>query len=139
MILTQKYPLIQYESLPAKYQEAYNFQKAASILADHGFITNLLQYDWEGADFIAMHINGDYLKVQLKARIHTSPIYVGKDIYIMFEEKLRKNWYFYPHDELWNYTLKKYDSSTTYAREGLNHGSLTQWMLEWLDPYILSR
>ena len=52
-MLLKKYPKVDYKKLPKKLQESYNFQKASSILADYGFVTNLLKYDWMGADFLA--------------------------------------------------------------------------------------
>ncbi len=57
---------IQYANLNAKQKETYNFQKFSSILADYGFATLKLNDDWNGADFIAQHINGEnYLKILL--------------------------------------------------------------------------
>lgn len=58
-----------YASLTRKQQEIFNFQKAASILADYGFKVIKLSDDWNGANFIAQHFNTDsFLKVQLKGR-----------------------------------------------------------------------
>ena len=53
---------ILYSKLNARQQENYNYQKASAILADYGFNTLRLSDDWQGADFIAIHINGkDFL------------------------------------------------------------------------------
>ena len=62
-MLNKKYQKIDYSDLKGKgkAQESYNFQKASAILADYGFFTNLLKYDWLGADFLAQHLNGDWL------------------------------------------------------------------------------
>lgn len=38
--------------------EAYNFQKVSGVLADFSFATIRLTDDWQGADFIAQHIDG---------------------------------------------------------------------------------
>ena len=47
----------------------YNFQKVSSKLADYGFNCMWLNDDWQGADFIACHIDGDrFIKIQLKGR-----------------------------------------------------------------------
>jgi hypothetical protein len=47
-------------------KENYNFQKASGILADYGFTTIRLSDEWNGADFIAQHANGEtVLRVQL--------------------------------------------------------------------------
>lgn len=68
-------------------KESYNFQKASAVLADYGFVTNLLPYDWMGADFLAQHLDGDWLKIQLKGRVTIDPKYENKEIFIMFEDK----------------------------------------------------
>jgi len=90
---------IRYEDLNAKAKEMYNFQKVAARLADYGFTCLWLTNDWQGADFIAVHLDGSTdLKVQLKARMTFSKKYIGKDVYICFRsgEKV----FLYPHDEV---------------------------------------
>ena len=90
---------ILYSNLNARQQENYNYQKASAILADYGFNTVRLSDDWQGADFIAIHINGkDFLKVQLKGRLTFEKKYLGRDIWICFSYK--GNWFLYPHDKL---------------------------------------
>ena len=90
---------INYTDLNAKAKEMYNFQKFSSILADYGYTTMWLNNDWEGADFIAVHIDGaTTLKIQLKGRFSFSKKYMGKNILIAFIEN--EKYYIYPHDEL---------------------------------------
>ncbi|HBA36365.1 TPA: hypothetical protein DCZ15_00660 [Candidatus Falkowbacteria bacterium] len=90
---------ILYSKLNARQQENYNYQKASAILADYGFNTLRLSDDWQGADFIAIHINGkDFLKVQLKGRLTFEKKYIGRDIWICFS--YQDNWFLYPHDML---------------------------------------
>jgi hypothetical protein len=60
---------ISYDELDGKQKEAYNLQKVSAILADIGFVTIRMTSDWGGADFIAQHLNGVFLKVQLKSRL----------------------------------------------------------------------
>lgn len=104
---------IRYKKLNARQMENFNFQKVASTLADYGFNCIRLSDDWEGADFIACHIDGNtFLKIQLKGRLTFQEKYNGKNIYIAFNacEKCNKcgrcncnegrKWYIYPHDEL---------------------------------------
>ena len=110
-MLLKKYPKIKYSALPSKAKESYNFQKASAVLAQFGFITNLLKYDWYGADFFAQHINGDWLKIQLKGRLVTSPAYEGKNLFIMFEDKENSKWYLYPHDELTKFCRANYPNA----------------------------
>lgn len=89
---------IDYTNLNSRQKENYNFQKVAGHLADYGYNCLRLSDDWNGADFIACHIDGKrFLKVQLKGRLTFEKKYIGKDIYIAFPYDGR--WYIYPHDE----------------------------------------
>ena len=88
---------IDYSQLNARQKENYNFQKISGILADFGFSTIRLSDDWQGADFIAQHIDGTiFLKVQLKGRLTLFRKYIGKDLWVCFREK--DEWYLCPHD-----------------------------------------
>jgi hypothetical protein len=88
---------IEYKQLNSRQKENYNFQKIAAKLADYGFNCMWLNDDWQGADFIACHIDGtSFLKVQLKGRLTINQIYNAKDIYIAFNQN--GDWYIYPHD-----------------------------------------
>ncbi len=90
---------IKYNELNSRQKENFNFQKVASELADYGFNCMWLNDDWQGADFIACHINGDtFLKIQLKGRLTIDQKYSGKDIFVAFNQN--NNWYIYPHDQL---------------------------------------
>ena len=90
---------IHYESLNAKAKEMYNFQKVAAKLADYGYTCMWLHNDWQGADFVAVHLDGvTDIKVQLKARLSFARKYVGKEIYICFIDD--GEIYLFPHDEV---------------------------------------
>ena len=132
--ILSKYKRIEYIDLPSRMQESYNFQKASAILADFGFVTNLLKYDWMGADFLAQHKDGDWLKIQLKGRLTTDPKYEGKDIYIMFEDKKLGDWYLYPHDKLTEYCREKFPGKK-FTRDGHSNGTLTKWVTKWLHEF----
>ena len=136
-MLLNKYGKVAYKDLPAKLQETYNFQKASAILADYGFITNLLKYDWLGADFLAQHKDGDWLKVQLKGRLTTSPKYEGKDLYIMFEDKEAGEWYLYPHDELTAFYRENF-SDKSFSQNGHSRGRPSKPQREWLEKYRIA-
>jgi hypothetical protein len=133
-MLLNKYKKVVYRELSPKMQESYNFQKASAILAEYGFVTNLLKYDWLGADFLAQHKDGDWLKVQLKGRLTTSPVYEGKNIYIMFEDKDSAQWYLYPHDKLTKYCRENYPNEA-FTRLGHSRGRLSEWNKQWLKNY----
>jgi hypothetical protein len=90
---------IEYALLNARQQENYNYQKVSAVLADYGFATLRLTDDWQGADFIAQHVDGErFFKIQLKGRLTFSKKYSGKALYIAFHTA--SEWYLYPHDEL---------------------------------------
>lgn len=90
---------INYGKLNSRQKENYNFQKVASALADYGFNCMWLNDDWQGADFIASHIDGStFLKIQLKGRLTFDKKYNNKDIHIAFNQD--GQWYVYPHDIL---------------------------------------
>jgi len=89
-----------YIKLNAKQKEIFNFQKIAAILADYGYNCIKLADDWQGADFLAYHVNGEItLKVQLKSRLTINKKYCDKDIWIAFPYK-QQHWYFIEHDLL---------------------------------------
>ena len=97
---------IEYRGLNARQKESFNFQKVASTLADYGFNCIRLSDDWQGADFIACHIDGKtFLKIQLKGALTFEKKYNGKNIYIAFNQDGK--WYLYPHDELQKKFLRR--------------------------------
>ena len=70
MSSTLKLHKIDYRKLNGRQQENYNFQKISGLLADYGFTTIRLSDDWNGADFLAQHVDGKtVLRVQLKGRL----------------------------------------------------------------------
>ena len=90
---------ITYSDLNSRQKENFNFQKVAAQLADYGFNCLRLTDDWQGADFIACHINGDtFLKVQLKGRLMIDRKYQGKEIHVAFIHGDAV--YLYDHDQL---------------------------------------
>jgi len=121
--LLKQFDRVSYKKLNKKMQEAYNFQKASAVLADYGFVTNLLKYDWQSADFLAQHMNGKWLKIQLKGRLTCSPKYYGNDLYIMFQDKDDKTmpWYLLHHDDFMN-EVKRIKPNSTGANNGISMG-----------------
>jgi len=88
-----------YSDLNSRQKENYNFHKVAARLADYGFNCLRLTDDWQGADFIACHINGEtFLKVQLKGRLVIDRKYQGKNIHVAFIHG--DTVYLYDHDML---------------------------------------
>ncbi|MCL5061910.1 MAG: hypothetical protein M0Z70_02920 [Nitrospiraceae bacterium] len=138
-MITRKYRKITYYKLNARQKENYNFQKVSAVLADYGFITLRLNDDWQGADFIAQHIDGKtFLKIQLKARLTFDKKYLGKCLFIVFSEQNR--WYLYPHADLFEIISKKSNivESQSWKEKGLYHyPKIPDRYKELMDSYAL--
>ena len=130
---------IRYADLNARQKENYNFQKISAVLADFGFTTLRLTDDWQGADFIAQHIDGEtFLKVQLKGRLTFGEKYRGKDLYVAFEDG--GTWYLYPHDDVLAVVLEETNVSNTDSwqkRGGYSFPGLSKPMAQILEPYTI--
>ncbi len=101
---------VDYRKLNSRQQENFNFLKVSAVLADYGFNTLRLSDDWQGADFIAIHVDGKiFYKVQLKGALTLDKKYAGKDIWICF--RYRNVWYLYPHDVI----MKKWTKHSNYS------------------------
>ena len=95
---------ISYDALNSRQKENYNFYKVAAVLADYGFTSMRLSDDWQGADFIAQHVDGQtFIKAQLKGRMSIDKKYIGKDLFVCFPYE--GEWYLFPHDEVVNHLL----------------------------------
>lgn len=103
---------IEYRDLNSRQQESYNFHKVAALMADCGYSCMKLSDDYNGADFLAMHIGGQILKVQLKGRLTCDEKYRGKDLYVAFP--FEGSWYLYPHDQVQDYYLSR-DHKPTFS------------------------
>ena len=125
---------IKYSDLNARAQEMYNFHKVASVLADYGYTSMWLTNDWNGADFIAVHIDGvSDIKVQLKGGPSFAKKYRGKNLYICFVSE--GNVYMYPHDEILEQVEqvisdKKWQEKGTYFQT-----KITARFRKILEPY----
>ena len=144
-----------YARLNSRQKENFNFQKVSGVLADYGFSTIRLSDDWQGADFLAYHVNGShFLKVQLKGVLTVDTKYKGKDIWICFPDKTRQQWYLFPHDVFLDWRL--FDPSNKKNNIGATKGwggpanwgavatgayswpSLSKKDKKWLQPYVIS-
>lgn len=96
---------IEKNKLNKRQIEAYNLQKVSALFADLGFVTIRMTSDWGHADFIAQHIDGEFLKVQLKGRLSFYRKYCDKSLFICFPDA--EIWYLYPHDEMLEQNLNK--------------------------------
>lgn len=132
---------IDYKLLNARQQENYNYVKVSAVLAEFGFSTMRLTDDWQGADFIAQHIDGEtFLKVQLKGRLTFSKKYQGKDLYIAFYRA--PDWYLFPHDEVLAKVLAQNKMVGTYSWEdkgGYSFPTLGKELRQILEPHRIGR
>ena len=128
-----------YENLNSRQRENYNFHKLAAQLAEYGFNALRLSDDWQGADLIACHIDGNtFLKVQLKGRFCIDKKYIGKDIYIAFRKD--DDWYLYPHDELSKFVdqADKVNGSISWSEnQSYSWPSPPKWALDELAKHKL--
>ena len=138
--LEEEFAKVSYEKLNAKQQESYNYQKLSARMAEYGFTTILLNDDWNGADFIALHANTkSVIKVQLKGRLSFNKNYIGKDLYIAFSED--NVWYMYPHDYILE-KFKKQSNNTDIDKKWIEQGTyssnkLSKRMKSMLSEFIV--
>lgn len=144
--MSYKFVPVEYSSLNSRQKENYNFQKVAAHLADYGFNCMRLSDDWQGADFIACHVDGKaFLKVQLKSRLFIQQKYSDKEIYIAFIHRNKDNSsdvYFYPHDIVRDELLVQgkvtgtlTDSVSWKDRGGYSWGHLSKDMKAYIQQY----
>jgi hypothetical protein len=141
---------ITYKDLNSRQKENYNFQKVSAVLADYGFVTLRLSDDWQGADFIAYHVDGRaFVKVQLKGRLTLDTKYKDKDIWICFNDrKNRSVWYLFPHDLFLRWALENLNVGHTEGWENptdwenlkgvYSWPSLSKGIESWLSDYALT-
>ena len=126
---------IDYSALNSRQKENYNFHKIAARMADYGYNCMRLSDDWQGADFIACHIDGnEFLKVQQKGRLTVNyPKYRGKSIYIAFIEN--GECFVYPHDEVAELILDKSNIRQTASWKN-NRAYGWPSVPNWIKPYL---
>jgi len=128
---------IDYRELNSRQQENYNFQKVVGQLADYGYNCLRLNDDWQGADFLACHVNGNtFLKVQLKGRFTIDSKYIGRDVHIAFLDG--DECYVYPHDSTLEAVLAKNIINASRAWQTTRAYSwprLSKWASALLEEY----
>jgi hypothetical protein len=132
---------ISYKTLNARQREIYNFHKVAALLAEYGFNCIKLSDDWQGADFLAYHKDGnDTLKVQLKSRLTIDKKYIGKKLYIAFPTT--GSWCLVEHDALIEHVREhtKWLNTKSWRERGLYHSDApSAALLGSLAGHILMR
>jgi len=136
-----RFEKVDYHRLNAKQKELFNFQKLSGILAAYGFNCIKLADDWQGADFLAFHINQTTtLEVQLKSRLTIDHKYDGKDIWIAFPHG--DDWYLIKYDRLVEKVGKQTDwlrslswkDGERYSSTSINAGLLESLAEDRLEP-----
>jgi len=136
-IYYMKLTKINYSDLNSKAKEMYNFHKVSAKLADYGYTCMWLNNDWQGADFIAVHVDGvTDIKIQLKGRLSFAKKYVGKEIYICFIDN-GNDIYLYPHDEILQQVEYRISDRTWVAKHTWSTGKLSKENQLLLEPYKL--
>lgn len=129
-----------YSNLNSKQQEIYNFQKVAGELADFGFNCIKLADDWQGADFLAYHKDGnDTLKIQLKPRVYIAQKYRNKELYVVFP--IEGVWHLVEHDVLLDLVAQHtvwLNSSAWKVTGAYSSGSPNRVLREALSDYAIS-
>ena len=131
---------VDYQHLNVKQKENFNFQKIAAVLAEYGFNCIKLADDWNGADFLAYHVDGlTTLRVQLKSRLTVAKKYQGKEIVMAFP--MENQWCFIEHDVLFAIVAKT-TPSWLLTRSWLENGkygvrTANRALREQLQGYLL--
>lgn len=137
-----KFERVDYSALNSRQQEVFNFQKVSGLLASFGYATYRLTDDWQGADFLAIHVDGQTsLKVQLKSRFHVAKKYQGKDLWICFRHS--GSVYLFPHDEMLQLAQNKTKilGSGSWRKDdgGYSSKTLPKGLREALASYCLGK
>jgi hypothetical protein len=108
------------------------------VLAEYGFVSFRLSDDWAGADFIAVHLSGSVLRVQLKSRLTFEKKYCGNELYVSFA--VGNTWYFYPHDELLSQVLNvtNIGASESWEKGVYSWPRLSKQLQQILAPYCIT-
>jgi len=114
----KEFKKIGYNEVNKRARETYNFQKVSALLADYGFATEWLNNDYLGADFLAIHVDGQtILRVQLKAGVTICKKYLTcEGLYMAFRDQ--ENFYY----------LVKHEHLVEILRENTNLLNGKKWM-----------
>ena len=106
----------------------------AAILADYGYNCLWLNDDWNGADCIAIHIDGiSDFKIQLKGSISFAQKYWAKNLYIAFFEQ--GDLYIYPHVVILAQVENNIADKTWLEKGTYFQTKITKRFREILEPY----
>jgi len=127
-----KFKKVPYNKLNNKQKENHNFHKLGELLSLYGFNCIWLNDDVHGADLLAVSINGDVFKVQLKSRITFDKKYLKKGLFIACP--INDGFLIYPHDEALKPLLTQYNKTTSWKDRG---GYSTTTFYPHMDKYFV--
>lgn len=132
---------IDFNGLNTRQRENYNYHKVAAHLADYGFNCVRIADDDERRktiDFIADHIDGTVLKVQLLSELGFAKKYMKKQIWIAFIDRDDGSFYLYPHDEVLAAFMERdviADTKSWVADKWYTYPSVPKKHADLLAPY----
>lgn len=133
-----RFKKIDYLKLNPKAKENYNFHQMAAILSNYGYNCIWLNDDRNGADCIAMHIDGvSDIKIQLKGNISFDKKYCGKNLYIAFFED--KQLFIYPHDIVLSQVEDLISDKKWLQQGSYFQTKITKRFKEIIEPYKIQK
>ena len=125
---------VPYAALNPRQKENHNFHLVAARLAEYGFTSLRLTDDFEGADFVALHVDGQtILKVQLKGRLTFDRKYVGKGLHVAFRQEDRI--FVYPHDQLFEELRPRMPANKATEAGSYSRSPVPRWAMTALEPH----
>lgn len=132
--ITTRFDRVDYDALNAREKEAFNLARLGAVLAGYGFTLHPLLNDWNAADALASHRDGEVLRIQLKGRATLDKKYINKGLYVAFPYD--GAWLIYDHDALAEAATPKLEGTASWTEHGLySWGSPPEWLLTLLTPY----
>jgi hypothetical protein len=91
--------------------------------------------EWQGTHVLACQVNGNtLLRVQLKDRLSIDEKYLGRGIYIAFPLGESKDWYLFPHDEVYRYFIDNGGIA-----KGFSSGSIPKFCEDYMANFKIPK
>lgn len=135
--ITARFDRVEYDALNAREKEAFNLARLGAALAAYGFTLHPLLNDWNGADALASHRDGEVLRIQLKSRATLAKKYLDKGLHVAFPHD--GAWLIYDHDAIVEEAMPRLEGTASWVEHGAySWGSPPAWLLTLLAPYRVS-
>ena len=134
LINMQAMQKISYAKLNSKQKEARNSYHLMAQLADCGFESHRLHNDYQGADIVALSMNGETLRIQLKGRPTVSKEYLGKGLMMAFPAQTgSEDFVLVDHDSLAEWWMGENESESWVHRGAYSAKTPTAAMRDWIE------